>query len=233
MDPSLSLLWDLLFPVRCVSCRNPGSWWCDSCRKSSELIRRNPCPSCASRKAIHDCPKTLDLDGLAALGFYHDRKLRSVLHALKYKGADVVMSALENRLGEWAEERLDVWPWSGLSDLAIQSAIGTPQSVRRRGFDQARLLAQVVNRELIPWACPCDVLSRSNSLEPQAKLQVGEIRRANVTGSFSLKVGATIPSNILLVDDVLTTGATLSEIAKVLRAGGAQKVFALVLAIGA
>ncbi|MBI5654459.1 ComF family protein [Candidatus Uhrbacteria bacterium] len=229
----MPLLWDLLFPVRCVSCRAPGSWWCEVCRKKSELIRRNPCPNCASRKAVHDCPKSLGLDGIAALGFYHDPRLRSVLHALKYKGATVVMSAVEERLGEWAEERLDIWPWSGLSNLAIQPAIGAPHSVRRRGFDQAHLLSCVVNRVLIPWAAPLDILTRTDSLEPQARLDVGDVRRANVAGSFGLEPGASVPPNILLVDDVLTSGATLDEAARVLRAAGAEKIYALVLAIGA
>jgi len=233
MGNYLPYIWDLLFPVRCVSCRRPGSWWCGECRGSSELILRNPCSGCASRKAIHDCPQVLGLDGIAALGFYHDPKLRSVLHALKYKGATVVMSAIEDRLGEWAEERLDVWPWSGMSDLAIQPAVGAPKSIRQRGFDQARLLSESVNRILIPWASQTDVLIRSNNLEPQAKLTVGDLRHANVAGSFRIKPGATVPANILLVDDVLTTGATLSEAARVLRDAGVQKIFALVLAIGA
>lgn len=233
MGNFLPLVWDLLFPVRCVSCRKPGSWWCGKCRGSSELIRRNPCPGCASRKAVHECPQILGLDGIAALGFYHDPRLRSVLHALKYKGATAVMSAIEDRLGEWAEERLDVWPWSGVSDLAIQPAIGAPKSVRQRGFDQARLLAEATNRILVPWARTCDILERDNSLEPQAKLTVGDLRHANVSGSFRIKPGAIVPSSILLVDDVLTTGATLSEAARVLRSAGAQKIFALVLAIGA
>ncbi len=227
-----SLVYEELFPARCVVCKRYGRWWCADCRAASEIIKRNLCADCGSLKAVHACEVKLGFDGLAAAGFYHDPRLRAALHALKYRGATKVMEDIGEYLRNWRDARLDPWPWAGENDLVIQPLCGAPRSIRERGFDQAELLCRLLRDKVVPWSRPADLLLRSNSLMPQAKLSQDALRRSNVAGTFSFKQADCIPSAVILVDDVFTTGATMAEAARVLRESGVRKVYGFTLAIG-
>jgi len=228
-----SLFGEALFPTRCVVCQAYGSWWCADCQAACELIRRNLCPDCGSLAAVHDCPKGIGADALLAAGFYHDPRLRTAIHALKYKGVTKLSSALAEFLRRWREERLDIWPWAGDAELAIQPLIGAPRSVRERGFDQAELIALMLQDVCVPWAVKADLLIRKPAMLPQVSVERGLLRRANVQGAYQLKAGVEVPKKVLLVDDVMTTGSTLAEAVRVLRAAGAQQVYGFTLAVGA
>ena len=106
----------------------------------------------------------------------------------------------------------------------------TPGRLRRRGYNQAQLLAQgVAGRSA---GTVVDVLERRAEGVSQVALHPGE-RRANVDGAFSLRPGAESlisGKNLVLVDDVLTTGATASVAATVLETGGAATVRLLTFA---
>ena len=108
--------------------------------------------------------------------------------------------------------------------------VWVPVSRRRRmarGFDQVALLAEVVAKELGISAVP--VLKKIRHTPPQSGLRSAAERRANVLGAYRLCCGqvAVIGKRILLADDILTTGSTLSECARVLKTAGAAKVFGL------
>ena len=229
----IELLCEAVFPVRCVHCKRYGAWWCEDCMASAEVVYRDACSSCASLKREHECVGPSNgLDGLIVAGFYHDPRLRAVIHALKYKGATRILPSLRPFCRAWSEARLDPWPWAGLPDLAIQPVPGAPGRIRARGFDQADLIADVFRETCVPWARPLNILERHDSPQPQVSLDPGPLRAANVTGAFSVIPGAVVPPSILLVDDVLTTGSTMREAASELREAGAQKVFGFALAVG-
>ncbi len=222
----------VLFPAHCVSCSAYGEWWCTRCRESAETLTRDVCASCASVKREHECSTLVLLDGLVVSGFYHDPRLRAVIQQLKYKGATCLLPSIALFCRNWRDVRVDPWPWAGLSDLVIQPLIGAPAKVRERGFDQARLIADIARESIVPWARPVDLLDRRDNPQTQASLAVGPLRAANVSNVFSIKADTPIPSNILLVDDVLTTGSTMREAARVLRKAGAKKIFGFALAVG-
>lgn len=224
--------WDAVFPPFCVACSAEGSWWCAGCRATVQLIKPALCPGCGSRKAQHACPRRLGLDGLVACGYYHDARLRAALRSLKYRGIIRLQPSLSEFLRDWQAARCGPWPWAGAAGLAIQPLIAAPKSVRARGFDQAAVLAGLVRRLFVPWAAETSVLVRRDSLTPQAKLAVG-LRPANVSGAFLVRPGAPLPESVLLVDDVVTSGATLNEAARVLRAAGVKRIFGFALALGA
>jgi ComF family protein len=101
--------------------------------------------------------------------------------------------------------------------------------LRNRGFNQAVVLAREVST-LLGVPMYLDVLLRTRSGRPQAGLK-GRERRRNVRGCFSLKRPDKIKGcSVLVVDDVLTTGATANECAKILKVGGAREVQLLALA---
>lgn len=208
-----------------------------------ETVRRDPCAQCGSIKREHACPKEeAVLDGLVAVGFYHDPRLRTLIHGLKYQSATCLTPVVKDLLRRLKTERGEPWPWAGESALVLQAIVGAADRIRARGFDQAELIRDAVKEEVVPWAETRSMLSRRNSVQPQAELEPGPLRGANVSGVFSLKAGAlrsdskaplSVPLAILLVDDVFTTGSTMHEAARLLRAAGVQRVYGLVLALGA
>ena len=100
---------------------------------------------------------------------------------------------------------------------------------RKRGFDQGDLLARTVGECLALPVLP--LLEKSRHTVPQSSLPDGAARRANALGAYSLLPGGRIEGGrVLLVDDVVTSGATLSECARLLCQGGAKQVLCLTLA---
>lgn len=108
---------------------------------------------------------------------------------------------------------------------------GSPRGVRARGFDHAVLLAGGAARRL---GVPCEpgLLGRVRETEHQSRLSASE-RRRNLVGAFAVhRPGAVAERRVLVVDDVLTTGATACEVARVLRDAGAREVWILVAGVG-
>jgi predicted amidophosphoribosyltransferase len=104
---------------------------------------------------------------------------------------------------------------------------GSVRRVSRRGYDQAEALATAVARSLnVPAVA---LLRRCGESAPQARRHGAERRRA-MTGAFRLAARVPVPSRVLLVDDVLTTGATAAACASVLAAGGAAEIAVLTAA---
>ncbi len=228
------LILDTIFPARCVVCGAAGKWWCEACLARTEIMKHDLCPGCCLKFTTHDCPKILkNLNSISVVGYYHDPKLRAIIHALKYKGATCLAKEIGVFCMKGKQERLEPWAWAGLKELAVQHLPGSPKRIRERGFDQALIITKIFQKIIAPWAFEIDVLDRRDALLPQAALEPNVLRKVNVAGCFNLKKGVTVPPYIVLVDDVITTGGTVDEAARVLREHGAKKVFCFALAIGA
>ena len=138
--------------------------------------------------------------------------------------ARAAITALKNR-----DQRARLWAWAeALAPLVppgpvvVTWAPTAPARRRRRGFDQAELLARAVARRC---GLPCVSLLRRGPGPPQAG-RTRAARRAHP----GFRVVATVPAEVLLVDDVATTGATLMAAARALREAGAASVHGLVVA---
>lgn len=94
--------------------------------------------------------------------------------------------------------------------------------LRTRGYDQALELARALAQAGAPPVL-ADVLRRQRPTRAQSELGA-KARRSNVHDAFVLRAGAPLPAHVALIDDVMTTGATVSECARVLLAGGVQRV---------
>ncbi len=219
-------LLDLLFPKRCVSCGKFGDYICADCFSKIEFVEYPVCPVC-SRQAIGGkthpvCRTGLGLDGLIVACRYRG-VVRQIVKAIKYKFAFDVAGLLVELVAA------NMWRFSVPQNFVL---VPVPLSERRqnwRGFNQAQVLSAVISRQYKVKAY--DLLLRNR----ETKTQVGldrESRNKNVRGAFSLKQGASvIGKNIILVDDVYTTGATLAEAAKVLKRAGAGEVWAMAVAL--
>jgi ComF family protein len=160
----------------------------------------------------------IELPRLCALGYYRG-SLGVAVRAYKFRGVRRLAGVFAARLALQIAER--GWRPELVSHVPLH-----PRRRRSRGFDQAELLARRVAARL---GVPCRaVLQRTRDTEQQARLGAAQ-RRGNVREAF--RVAARPPAALLLVDDVLTTGATLSACREALEEAGASRVLFAVVAL--
>jgi len=167
------------------------------------------------------CRRHSDLHSVVVAAHFGIGPIRSLIHRLKYDkladlaeilGSILVSAALRN----------------GLRDFVVVPVPLARQREKARGFNQSELLAKYLSNKLN--VAFVKMLRRNRNTASQTKL-TREQRLLNIKNAFVVQRSA-VGDNILLIDDVITTGATLEECAKVLKQAGAQKVSALVVARG-
>ena len=203
----LNAVGELLFPRKCVLCGKLLE------KEETDLCRhcRVEAPECAVYST-----KFSFLDSWTAVWYYEDPVRGSVLR-YKFSSArhyaDCYGRMLAMRLLERFPEGFDCLTWVPISRLRKF----------RRGYDQVELLARAVGREL--GMGPVRLLQKIRNNPPQSGISGQAERRANVLGVYRLKASADVENKrILLLDDVITTGATAGECARVLLTGGASEV---------
>jgi len=210
---------DLLFPPSCGVCGAGGSFLCPACRARLPAAAGPRCRRCwaiTARGICGDCTHS-PLDSARAL-YVFDGGARSLVHALKYRS----LHALSQPMSELMAASFVVEPFP------VDVVMPVPLHGRRRrqrGFNQSELLARVLAARA---GLELDVRSlRRNRNTPQQTLADDRSRREqNVRAAFSCRASLT-GRRVLLIDDVLTTGATLRECARTLRQAGAASVCAL------
>jgi ComF family protein len=232
-------LMDLICPPRCLLCDRfttdspPGEQdWCPECLDGFKPLPSSYCNVCGTPfktdlRTVHTCgacrKKRPVYNRAMAAGMYEDR-LRQAVHALKYNGR----TELAFPLADYMARYLDAPFFPAQADLILPVPLHKNR-LRTRGFNQALLLA----RALYPGDARRirhDILVRQVDTTPQVNLK-GEERRKNVRNAFAVGVPEEVQGkDILLVDDVYTTGATINECARVLKKAGAASVLALTLA---
>ena len=225
-----------LFPDDCRICKRALTEWtrvpvCRECLAApSPLETEFHCTSCHTPFAnafpldehgvCAACRSGLPgFDRAASFGFY-EGPLRGLIHLFKYSG----MKPLARPLGALLERAIPI-------DQEFDAIVAVPLHWRKRwqrGFNQAELLAkQIAKRRHVPLIA---ALKRKRSTAVQATLASAG-RRRNVAGAFEIRVKAEIAGRkILLIDDVMTTGATASACASVLKRAGATSVSLVTLA---
>lgn len=205
-------LLDLIYPRKCAFCHKKmgkeKGWFCSACRNSLPYSRE------INRKIpfVDECRSVL----------YYENDVRESLHRYKFGGlsmyADVYGELLMHSLGDYISSA-DVISYVPLSR----------QRLRSRGYDQARLLAEYLAKASGKRCIP--VLKKQRNTAPQSGTGGAEERKKNIKGAY-------IPVNreevqgltVLLTDDIVTTGSTVSECAAVLKTAGAKRVHAVTVA---
>jgi len=219
---------DVVLPRACPTCDRPlsagaPSPLCAACRAAIVVPVACPCARCGGPappggtcvSCVQRCPA---FTGARALGPYRPGDPRDVLaravQQLKYRGCRMLAGPLAELLAEH-------YPFP---DDALLVPVPLHLSrLRARGYNQALLLARGLARRR-RLACDPRLLVRTRGTPEQAELDA-DARRTNVRGAFALRRGARqAPRNVVVIDDVLTTGATADACARALIAGGARHV---------
>ena len=215
---------DLLYPPVCGGCGKVGSRWCDECQQRVEILNGTLCDVCGLPQDTDGICDTCRVDrphfhALRAWAIFED-PLRSALHKLKYRKDVALGDALAARMVHYVK-RLN---WT--LDMIVPIPLGR-QRYKERGYNQvgmiAKPLAMALDVEFAPKA-----LMRCKETRTQVGLSKQE-RRKNVHGAFQAGIGVR-GKNILVLDDVSTTGSTLSSSAEALFSSGAKDVYALTVA---
>jgi ComF family protein len=187
-------------PPICPKCGRP---------QSSAIL----CPSCVGWPA--------EIDGIRS-PFRFDRVIRQTIHELKYRNLRAVAGLFAQLLNDYLIS--NPVPGEVLVPVPLHQ-----KRLRERGYNQSSLLAQELAKLTnLPLIGDCLVRERHSS--PQARTATVEERRSNVAGAFSCRDGRLKGRQVLLIDDVSTSGATLDACARALKEAGAASVWGLVLA---
>lgn len=220
---------DTIFPLSCVTCARNGHLLCQVCRADFALRERQQCPACEVVTAYGAaCSKHRDtaLAGVVALGWYAQPALQRLIRLWKYEYVRAAEPVFETLLARW----LGGAPAIPTASWVVVPVPLHPMRARQRGFNQAAVLAHLVAQELgVP--IQIDVLTRTRmSITPQAEMTDRDKRAKRGMGAFVVK--KRVPTHVLLVDDVFTTGATMQACASALVGAGAEVVWGCVLARG-
>ena len=192
---------------------------CMDCKNDLFDFRSQRCPVCAARspgsRICGHClasPPAYDVTTVIADYRY---PLDRYIQSLKFRYRFELLKALGEVFLDSVTDRADQWP-QALIPVPLH-----PHRQRQRGFNQAALFAQHLGKNLkLPVIA--DGLKKHRNTAPQSRLTTAQ-RRNNVKQAFSLALPFT-PAHVAICDDVVTTGATVNEVAKLLRASGCQEI---------
>lgn len=218
-----SLLNFIFFPV-CAGCAKPGEPICPQCLDALEAAqlkchkcdRKNPygiyCVKCSNKYTPG-----------RVLALYHfSGTIKELIHSFKYEDEKELAVIFAQKL----TNHICKTQYSGFTLVPIPIS---SKRKRFRGYNQSELLALEISK--LTELNFCDILQKSDK-HSQVQAGTRDERKSNVRGTFFIKDKAKIPTKILLIDDVVTTGATVEEATKVLKKAGAKEVIVLALAMG-
>lgn len=224
---------NIFFPKFCLGCSSWGQYLCKECFAKMRRIVVSICPYCGKKTTnnyTHPLCGALSvrLDGLMSL-YYYTKPLPKMLRALKYERvtetssefSKIISPSITNQIRDFAGDKCLVVP----IPLHLSRE-------RDRGFNQANIFARILS-EKTKLTTASDILKRVRATKPQAKTKSRAERLTNLDRAFEIVKGKESlikGAQILLVDDVWTTGTTMKETCRTLKEAGAIRVLALTIA---
>lgn len=224
---------DLLFPKLCLGCNALGSYICSDCQKKMNVINKDICLYCGRSSYMGlthpGCKKKNGIDGV--MSFYHyNFFMQKVIKHIKYRLATDVFKEFSQIIQPETSKKLLFYKRL-LKNGLLQPVPLHSTKLKLRGFNQALLIGCFFNSILqLPIV---NYFKRTRDTVSQTEMKQKKDRYLNIRRAFELNGNINISSKeILVVDDVITTGYTILEFSKALKQHGALKVYAITLAKG-
>ena len=214
----------LLLPLNCAVCGREGRALCRGCEVVFPRLEKPYCSVCAGpgpARVCESCAATpMALDGIRA-PYLFDRALREMVHRLKYNNLRASAPDLGRLLALYLKD--NPMPCDVVMPVPLHK-----RRERERGYNQSELLARELG-ERTGMPVETRVLRRNRNTPPQVSMKSHEERRRNIEGAF--ECGSSLEGkSVLLIDDVVATGSTMSACGAALKAAGAGSVWGLALA---
>ena len=215
---------DLLLPPHCAGCGRDGSFVCRACESSLPALERPYCSLCARPGQDRLCEwcaaSAPAFDGIGA-PYLFEGAARQMVHRLKYDNLRASAPDLGRLLAEYVAA--NPVPGNVLVPVPLHE-----RRERERGYNQSALLARELSkRSGVP--VEGSVVHRVRNTPPQASVQNYEERTGNIANAFECP-SELKGESVILIDDVVTTGSTMSACAAALKSAGAGSVWGLALA---
>ncbi len=229
-----NLFLDILYPRHCPVCHEITVPWgkkiCDICKRKLKPIQGPRCFCCSKpleseeQEYCKDCKRIRQFQqGLGI--FAYSTLLQNSLFQLKYGKRQEYGTFYGEFAAYYSRETIEKWGIHVIIPIPLH-----PRRLEKRGYNQAGVIAEALGKKL-GISVNQKILKRQKNTKPQKELNHQE-RQKNMKNAFV--VGKKLSGeNILLVDDIYTTGSTIEEAAKELKKAGAAKIFFLTIAIGA
>jgi len=226
-------LLDLIFPKECLSCKQSGTYLCQSCFKKIEFNIKKYCPLCKKDleniNICKNCQEKTYLDNIWVSANYNNQILQDLIHCYKYQFIEELSSILSGIMIKYILDNNIFINENITQENTI--IIDIPLHKKRylkRGFNQSDLLARDISNHFS--IDKFNLLKRKKNTVSQINLKRSE-RQENIKDAFVINSN-NISSNkkIIIIDDVITTGSTLNECAKVLAGQGFAEIYGLVIA---
>ena len=217
---------DSFFPRRCVGCGRLGDFICRECLRKLPRLLPPLCPHCGKPQAsgivCPDCRRgQTEIDGISS-PFRFDEVIRKAIYELKYRNLRAISPCLAELLADYLRS-------NPLDGEALTYVPLHPRRLRERGYNQSRLLAGELSKRIdLPVIEDC--LIRAKQAQPQVRARDVQERRRNVADAFVCRDEKVSGRQLILVDDVCTSGATLESCAAALKSKGVAFVWGLTLA---
>ena len=230
-DVWFNFLKDVFFPLFCIGCKREGTLFCENCINSGFASMRSGffcCPVCARETecgvVCGQCREKSSLDSMMSLVRYTENSLvAKLLHEFKYNYVEAAQSSFENIFAYFFNKKEFFLEFGFYAEF--DAIVSVPLHARRfakRGFNQSDMFSHLLSLQFgVPVV---RLLKRNVFTRPQVGLS-HEDRQKNVLSAFTCSSShLLVGKRILLVDDVFTTGSTMQECARTLKAAGAAEV---------
>ena len=230
---SMSML-SIFFPPRCPVCDEvllPGKWICEPCGKKIKVIAEPVCKKCGKpltderREYCGDCIRKNHFYTQGKAVFAYDGAIRNSMYRFKYSNKREYAAFY----AKVAAEEYGTW----LKRKGVETIVPVPMYFwkrKLRGYNQAEVFAKALGKEL-HMPVECKMVKRIRNTVPQKKLN-GEQRIHNVKNAFQFAADIVKYKQIVLVDDIYTTGSTIDALAAVLLSAGVKKIYYICISIG-
>lgn len=221
---------DYFFPKNCLNCKKEGSWLCGSCKNSLFFIENRTCPFCEKSTDLffvcEECQNKAQISKVFSLFKYSDFLAQELIKSFKYRFLEGVIDDMEPLMRKFLYKYRELIYVK--NDSVIMPVPLYWHKKCLRGFNQAELIAKSIGG-ILNIEVKTNLVIKKNITRNQAEISPKK-RRENIKDAF--KINSYIPKNIIIVDDVITTGSTIAEIARILSSAGAENIQVITLARG-